>query len=111
MSTVERLTVELVTVNAKLVTALQKQRASQGGRRGRGCGRGRRRGRRAGAPAQTGAVAATRDEENDLEPPIHYCWTCSPGCRHNSAKCPAPSTFHIYTATKRYMQGGVEATK
>ena len=31
-STVERLTAELVTVNAKLVTALQTYRSSQGGR-------------------------------------------------------------------------------
>ena len=72
-STVERLTAELVTVNANLVTVPQTQRANQGGRVGRGRGRG------AGAPAQTGAVAVTRAEEQDLEPPIHYCWTCGPG--------------------------------
>ena len=34
MATVERLTSELVTVNAKLVTSLQPQRASRGGRGG-----------------------------------------------------------------------------
>ena len=100
-STVERLTTKLVTVNAKLVTALQTKSTSQGGRGGRGRGRGRG----AGAPAQTGAAAATGAKEEDLEPPIHYCWTCGPGCRHNSAKCPAPLTGHIYTATKRDMQG------
>ena len=33
-ATVERLTEELVTVNAKLVTSLQPQRASRGGRGG-----------------------------------------------------------------------------
>ena len=75
----ERLKEELVTLNAKLVTALQKQRASQGGRGGRGC----RRGHGAGAPAQTGAVAATRSKEQGLEPPIHYFWTCGSRCRHN----------------------------
>ena len=106
-STVERLTAELVTVNANIVTALQTQRASQGEREG--CGRGR--GSGTGSPAQTSAVAATRSEEQDLEPLIHYCWTCSPGCRHNSSKCPAPSTGHIYTVTKRDMQGEAEAIK
>ena len=66
-STVERLAAELVTVKAKLVTALQTQRTSQIGRGGRGCGRGRG----AGVPAQTGAVEATRAKEQDLEPLIH----------------------------------------
>ena len=102
-SAVERLTVELVTVNTKLATALQTQRASRGGHGGRVRG--------AGAPAQTGAVAATRTKEQDLDPPIHYCWKFGHGCRHNSAKCPAPETGHIYTATKTDMQGGAEATK
>ena len=104
-STVERLTEELLTVNTNLVTALQMQRAIRSGHRGRV------RGRRTGAQAQTGAVAATRSEEQDLEPPIHSCWTCGPGYRHNSAKCPVPSTGHIYTATKRDMQGGAEETR
>ena len=107
MFMVKRLMAELVTVNAKLVTALHIKRDSQGGRGGRDRGRGRG----AGDPAQIGAVATTGDEEQDPEPPIHYCWTCGTGCRHNSAKCPAPSTGHIYTATKRDMQGGAEATR
>ena len=83
-STVDWLTAELLAVNAKLVTALQRKRVSQGGRGGRdrGCGHGRE----TSAPAQTGAVAATRFEEQDPEPLIHYCWKCSPGCRHNIAK-------------------------
>ena len=106
-STVERLTANLVTVNAKLVTALQPQRASRGGRGGRS----RRRGRGSGATTPTGAVSAIKTNDQDLEPPIHYCWTCVPGYRDNSAKCPAPATGHVYTATKRDMQGGEEATK
>ena len=104
---VERLTAELATVNANLVTALQPQRASRGGRGGRG--RGRRRG--AGTTTYTGAVSATRTNNQDLEPPTHYCWTCVPGCRHTSSKCPAPATGHVKTATKRDIQGGAEATK
>ena len=94
-------------MNVKLVTDLQKKRASQGG--SGGCGRGHRRG--AGAPAQTVAVAATGAKEQDLEPPIYYCWTYGPGFRHNSAKCPTPSNRHIYTATRSDMQGGAEATR
>ena len=54
-STVKRLTAELVTVNANLVTALQTQRVIRGGCGGRGRGRG------AGALAQSGDVAATRN--------------------------------------------------
>ena len=111
-TTVERLTAELVTVNTKLVAALQTQRASRGGNRGRSRGRG------AGAVTSTpnlgqstGAVLATGNNNQDLEPPIHYCWTCGPGCRHNSVKCPTPATGHVYMATKRDMQGGVEAQK
>ena len=92
-------------MNAKLVTALQTKCASQGG-----CG-GRSRGRGAGSPAQTGDVAATGAKDQYLEPPIHYFWTCGPGCRHNSAKCPDPSTGHIYAATKRDMQDRSEATR
>ena len=59
----------------------------------------------------TGAVLATRTDNQDLEPPIHYCWTCGPGCRHDIGKCPAPATGHVYTANKRDMQGGAEAQK
>ena len=108
-STVERLAAYLITVNAKLVTSLQPQRARRGGCGGQGRGRGR--GRGDGATTQTGAVFATRIEDQHLDPPIHYCRKSGPGCRHNSAKCPAPATGHIYTATKRDMQGGAEATK
>ena len=113
-STVERLTAELVTVKTKLVAALQTQRASRGGHGGKSRGHGRGRGASATTPTlgpPTGAGAATRTEKQDLEPPIHYCWTCVPGFRHNSAKCPAPATGHVYTATKRDMQGGAEAQK
>ena len=113
---VENLTAELITVNTKLVAALQPQQASGGGRGGRIRGRGRRAGAGTGAPTptlgpSTGAVSATRNDNQDLEPPIHYCWTCSLGCRQNSAICPAPATGHVYTATKRDMQGGVETKR
>ena len=66
-STVERLTEELITVNAKLVTELQPQHTSQddSGGRGHGCGR------RAGTTTHTGAVSSTRTDDQDLEPPIH----------------------------------------
>ena len=109
-ATMERLTAELITVNTKLVAALQPQQSSQGGRGGQS------RGRRDGATTPTlgpptSAVLTTRTNNQDLEPPIHYCWTCGPGCRHNSAKCPAYATVHIYTATKWDMQGGAEAQK
>ena len=135
-ATVKSLTADLITVNAKLVAALQPQRAIRGGRgersrrRGRECGRGRGRGRERGRGrgrgrgASTGAGAttptivpttsagsATRTDNQYLEPPLHYCWKCGPRCRHNSAKCPAPTTGHIYTATKRGMQGRAEAQK
>ena len=106
-ATVKRLMSELVTVNANLVTSLQPQRASRGGRGGRSRGRGRG----SGTTTPNGAVSATRTNDQDLEPPIHYCCTCGPGCRHNSTKCPAPATGHVYTDTKGDMQGGVEATK
>ena len=106
-STVKILTAELVIVNSKLVTSLHTQCASRGGRGRRG--RGHRAG--AGDPAQTRVVVASRAKEQYLDPPIRYCWTCGPRCRHNSAKCPALETVHIYTATKRDMQGGAEATK
>ena len=111
---------ELAMVKAKLVVALPKNRASRGGcgesnrtNRGRGSrsGLGAGTGTGSGSPARTGAGAPSTAKEKDLEPPIHYCWTCGPGCRHNSAKCPALSAGHIYTATKRNMQGGAEATK
>ena len=109
---VERLTEELVTVNTKLVAALQNQQASRGGNGGRS----RRRGSGAGATTPThgpptGAGTATRTKKKDLEPPIHYCWTCGPGYRHNGAKCSAPATGHVYTATKQDMQGGAESQK
>ena len=115
---VERLTSELVTVNTKLVAALQTQQAIQVGKRERS--RGRRRGESANAGARpttpthgppTGAGMATRTNKQDLEQLIHYCWTYNPGCRHNSAKRPAPATGHVYTATKRDMQGGADAQK
>ena len=77
-ATVERLTVELVTVNTKLVAALKNQQASWDGNGGQS--RGRRRGASAGATTPThgpptGAGTATRTKKQDLEPPIHYCWT------------------------------------
>ena len=64
-STVKRITEELVTVNLKLVTSPQTQRASRGGRGGQGRGRG------AGSPTQTGAVADTRTKEQYMDLPIH----------------------------------------
>ena len=106
MATVERLMAELFTVNTKLVTALQPQRASWSDRVGQSRGRGAGAGACATKPTHvppTGKISATRTDNQDLEPPIYYCWTCGPGCRHNSAKCPAPSTGHVYTATKRDM--------
>ena len=120
MATVARLATELATVNTKLVVNLQTNRASQGGHRGRGRII-RRRGSRTGSTSSTGtgssapeitnAGAPNMAEEKYLEPLIYYCWTCGPGCRHNSAKCPAPETGHIYKSTKRNMQGRAEATK
>ena len=117
-TTVVRLTTKLLMVNVKLIVALQSNRASQGGCGGHdrtSCGReagaGSRTGKGAGAPARTGAGAPSMSEEKYLEPPIQYFWTCVPRCRHNSAKCPAPSTGHVYTATKRNMQVGEEAYK
>ena len=106
-ATVERLTAELINVNAKLVTALLPQRSIRGGRGGRGRGRGRG----VGTTTKTGAVLTTRTDDQDLGPPIHYYWTCGLGFRHNSAKFPAPATGHIYTSAKRDMQGRAEATK
>ena len=106
-ATVERLTAEIITVNTRLVTALHPQRASRGGRGGQSRGRGRG----AGTTTPTGAVSASRTDNQDLEPPIHYCWMYGPGCRHNSAKCPAPATGHVYMATKGDMQGGAESKK
>ena len=106
-ATFKRLRVELVTVNAKLATALQPHRSSQGIRGGRSRGGGQR----SSTTTPTGAVLDTRTNDQDLEPPIHYCWMCVPGCRHNSAKFPAPATGHVYTATKQDMKGGAEATK
>ena len=117
-ATVKRLTTELVTMNTKLVAALQTQQAIQVGKRERS--RGRRRGESANAGARpttptngppTGAGTATRTNKQDLDPPIHYYWTYVPGCRHNSAKFPAPATGHIYTATNRDIQGRAEVQK
>ena len=95
-ATVESVTAEFVTVNANIVAALQPQRAIRGG-----CG-GRIRGRGCGASnttptimTPTGAISATRTDNQDPQPPIHYCWTCGPGCRHNSANCPGPMTGHV----------------
>ena len=51
----------------------------------------------------TGTRAATMTNKQDLEPPIYYCWTWGPGCKHNSAKSPASVTGHVYTAAKRDM--------
>ena len=50
-------------------------------------------------------------EAKDLEPPTHYCYLCVPGCKHNSDKCSVPVAGHIYTATKRHIQGGTEGTQ
>ena len=119
-ATAKSLTAELFTVNAKLVAALQPQKASRGSHGGQTRGRGHGRGRGAGAGVgattptmvpRTSAVFFTRTDNQDLEPPIHYCWTFGPRCRRNSAKCPAPATGHIYAATKRDIQGGAEAQK
>ena len=106
-ATFERLTVDLIILNTKLATALQPHRASQGIRGERSHGGGYR----ASTTTSTGAVLATRTNNQDLEPSIHYYWMCVPRCRHNSAKCPAPATGHVYTSTKQDMQGGTEATK
>ena len=117
---VARLTTVLVTVNKKISVTLQAQRAIWGIRgghnrttRGRGAGSGAGAATGAGscAIARTGAVVPTLAEAKDLEPPIHYCWICGPGCRHNSAKYTNPAASHIYTATKRDMQGGAEETQ
>ena len=118
-ATVARLTTEIATLNVKLVVDLQKNRVSWGGRGGRNitirvqgarAGAVACTGTGAGAPARTGASAPTMDDTKYLEPKIYYCWTCGPGCRHNSAKCPLPAAGHIYTVTKRNMQVGAEAT-
>ena len=74
MATVERIMAELVTVNTKLVAALQLQRAIQGGHGGRSHGRGASATTTTLVPP-TGTVSATRTDNQDLEPPIHYCWT------------------------------------
>ena len=118
--TVARLMTEIVMVNVNLVVALQTNRAIRGGREGRdrtsrgrgsGSGAGSGTGTGSGAPEITGASMPTISEVKDLEPPIYYRWTCGPGCRYNSAKCTVPADGHIYTATKRNMQVGAEATQ
>ena len=107
-------TMELATVNKNFVVALQKKRAihmSHGGRNtsdlgcrsGSGSRSGARYGAGNGSPTPTGMVGVL-----ELDPPTHYCWTCGPGCRHNSAKFLKPVAGNIYTSTKRYMQGGAE---
>ena len=101
-------------MNTKLVAALHTKRASQGGHGGQSRGCRASAGAGATTPTRgtpTGTTAAIRTYKQDLEPPIHYCLTCVPGCRHNSAKCPAPATSHVYTSTKRDMQGEAEAKK
>ena len=117
---VTRLTTELAMVNVKLVVAFQTNRTSRGGHRGRnrttrgrrdGTGAGAGTGTRSGSPARTGVSAPTMDEAKDLDPPIHNCWTCSPGCRQNSSKCPVPAAGHIYMDTNRNIKGGAEATQ
>ena len=120
MATVARLMMELSMVNTKLVVSLQTNRARRGScggrdrtRRGQEAGArsGSGKGNGSGAPSITGTSAPTMAEEKDLKPPINYCWTCGLVCRHNSAKCTNPATSDIYTATKRNMQVGAEATK
>ena len=114
-ATTARLTTELLTVNTNFIVALQTNRVRRSGRGrrdrttrggGSGSGEGAGTGTGSGAQERTGASAPTITEERDLEPPIHYCWTCGPGCRHNSAKCPVTAAGHIYKDTKRNMKGG-----
>ena len=117
-ATVASLMTEFATVNVKLVVVFQTNRTSRGGHGARdrtgcghisGAGAGASTGTGASTLARTGASAPSMAKEKDMEPPIRYCWTCGPGCRHNSAKCPVPSTGH--TATNRNIQGWAEATK
>ena len=94
MATSARLTTELVAMNKKLVVSLHTKRASHSIRRWRdrsSCVR----------KAGTGppSIVETAGGVN-LDPPNHYCWTCGPGCRHNSAKFPKLAADHIYTTTK-----------
>ena len=77
-ATLERLTADLVTMNTKLIAALQTQRSIWGGngRRSRGHKGEDSAGTGATTPthgAPTGAGTATRTEKQYLEPPIHYC--------------------------------------
>ena len=106
---VTRLTTDLAMVKKKLFVSLQAKRASRGSRGGRNKTTRRWRsgsgtGARACSTERTRAGAPTLAEASvDLKPLIHYCWTCGPGCRHNSANCPKPAAGHIYMATKRDM--------
>ena len=120
--TVARLTTEVVMVNENIAVALQAKLAIRGiqGRRNKTtCGWGARSGAVAGVGSGTGtgsgdaaiagASAPTMVDSKELEPTKHYCCTCGPIFSHNSAKCPSPASSCIYTATKMYIQGGVEA--
>ena len=108
-------------VNKKLIVALQVKCASRGSHKGRNRdARGWASGAVVGAGSIYGAASAARTGAGyptlvdtkggvDPEPPIHYYWTWGPGCRHTSVKCPKPEASHIYTVTKRDIQGGVES--
>ena len=110
-STAMVLTMEIATVNENLVVTLQAKCASRSIQVGSNKS-ARRRGVGAGAAAKTRAGSPALSETAggvNLELPIHYCWTCGPGCMHNSSKYPKPTARKIYTDTKRDMQGGEEA--
>ena len=89
-ATVARLTTDLATVNKKLVVSLQAKRAIRGSRGGRNkATRGRGDGARARAATKSGSgdsILVEMAGGADLDLTIHYCWTCGPGCRHNSDK-------------------------
>ena len=116
-ATFTRLMSEIATVNKKLVSVLQASRISHGSRVGRDKTTRRREARagvgaRSGATTRTGTGPPTLTETAvgvDLDPLIHYCWTCGPGCRHNSSKCIKLAVGNINSATKRDIQGGTEA--
>ena len=85
-ATFTRLMSELATVNKKLVSVLQASRISHGSRVGRDKTTRRREARagvgaRSGATTRTGTGPPTLTETAvgvDLDPLIHYCWTCGP---------------------------------
>ena len=109
---------EIATVNKKLVVSLQAKCAIHSSHRGRnratsrwgvGAGDGDGAGTGTRSAVRTGAGYPTLEEtasEVEPEPPTHYCWKCSPGCRQNSAKFTKPAAGHI-----RDMQVGAEAPK